>query len=68
LPDGCFYSLVTFLLQDVLQWGIFKDLGKLDSSSRFFEEDGSVYPYQEHTAIAENKIGYYKHIFLYHTS
>ncbi|CAC9447743.1 insecticidal toxin complex protein [uncultured Gammaproteobacteria bacterium] len=42
--------------QDVLQWGIFKDLGKLDSSSRFFEEDGSVYPYQEHTAIAENKI------------
>jgi hypothetical protein len=35
---------------------IFKDLGALDSSSRFFEEGGSAYPPQEHTLIAENKI------------
>ncbi len=42
--------------QEVLQWDIFKDLGALDSSSRFFEEGGSAYPPQEHTLIAENKI------------
>jgi hypothetical protein len=30
--------------QEVLQWDIFKDLGALDSSSRFFEEGGSAYP------------------------
>jgi hypothetical protein len=40
-----------------LQWDIFKDLGALDSSSRFFEEGGSAYPAQEHTSIAEDKIG-----------
>ncbi|VVH54864.1 hypothetical protein BSPCLSOX_343 [uncultured Gammaproteobacteria bacterium] len=43
--------------QDILQWDIFKDLGALDSSSRFFEEGGSAYPAQEHTSIAEDKIG-----------
>ena len=42
--------------QDVLQWKIFKDLGALDSSSRFYEEGGSAYPAQEHTLIAEHKI------------
>jgi hypothetical protein len=39
-----------------LQWDIFKDLGALDSSSRFYEEGGLSYPYQEHASIANDKI------------
>jgi hypothetical protein len=42
--------------QDILQWDIFKDLGALDSSSRFYEEGGFSYPYQEHASIANDKI------------
>jgi hypothetical protein len=30
--------------QEVLQWGIFEDLGKLDSSSRFYEEGAAIAP------------------------
>ncbi|CAC9646041.1 insecticidal toxin complex protein [uncultured Gammaproteobacteria bacterium] len=43
--------------QEVLQWGIFEDLGKLDSSSRFYEEGGSAHPSQEHISIVKHKVG-----------
>ena len=44
------------MYRDILQWDIFKDLGALDSSSRFYEEGGFSYPYQEHASIANDKI------------
>jgi hypothetical protein len=43
--------------QEVLQWGIFEDLGKLDSSSRFYEEGGSAHLSQEHISTVEHKVG-----------